>query len=121
MLGHLVDAVLKDNPQGLNMLAWSIVEPKAKKPDDEPKAKKPDAQFVKLALAAAQLADEISKGKDGAIADTLALAYFLDGDAAKALETQERAVKLAKGTPLEKDKSMQDRLTQYRDAVKKKI
>jgi thiol-disulfide isomerase/thioredoxin len=116
---HLLDKVLKDNAQALNQLAWSIVEPKPKKPDDEPKAKKPDAQLVKLAVAAAQRADEISKGKDGAIADTLALAYFLDGDAAKALETQERAIKLVKGTPLEKDKSMLERLTQYRDALKK--
>jgi thiol-disulfide isomerase/thioredoxin len=107
---QLVDKTYKDDAQHLNALAWSIVDPKGPKPE---------AKFVKLALAAAQRADEVSHGKDGMIADTLALAYFHDGDAAKALETQERAVKLLKGTPGEKDEGVQQRLEQYRKAVKK--
>jgi hypothetical protein len=53
------------------------------------------------------------------ILDTLAKAYFDNGQAAKALETQEKAVQLAKGTPLAQDKSMTERLEQYRKAVKK--
>jgi thiol-disulfide isomerase/thioredoxin len=109
---RLVDDVLKDNAQALNALAWGLVE----KPGP-----KPDANLMKLALRAAQQADKLAEEKDGAIADTLAKAYFENGEAAKALETQERAVKLAKGNPqLENDKSIQERLDLYKKAVEKK-
>jgi thiol-disulfide isomerase/thioredoxin len=108
---RLVDTVLKDNPEGLNEFAWRIV--------GADKATKPDAKVVKVALAAALRADEISKGKDAGIADTLAKAYFVSGDATKALECQERAIKLAKGTPLEQDEGMQKRLEEYKKAVEK--
>jgi tetratricopeptide (TPR) repeat protein len=108
---RLVQTVLKDNENALNMFAWSIVDPDAKT--------KPDPKLVKVALLAAQRADELAKGKDGAIADTLAKAYFDSGDPAKALEAQERAMTLAKGTPLEQDQSMKERLEQYKKAIKK--
>jgi thiol-disulfide isomerase/thioredoxin len=108
---HLVEMVLADNAQGLNAVAWTVVDPDSKT--------KPDAKLVKLALRAAQKADELAKGKDGSIADTLAKAYFDSGDAAKALETQERAVKLAEGTPAARDPGLAQRLEQYRKAVKK--
>jgi hypothetical protein len=108
---HLVETLFKDNAQGLNLVAWSIVDPDIKK--------KPDAKLLKLALTAAQQADTLTKSKNPAISDTLAKAYFDNGDVAKALEIQERAVKLAKGTDLEKDKTMQDRLEKYRKAVMK--
>jgi len=107
---HLVDKVFNDNAQALNAIAWMIVDPAAKKPE---------AKFVKLALAAARRADEVAKGTDSGIADTLALAYFNDGDAARALETQERAVKLAKGSSSKIDPGMEERLEQYRKAAKK--
>jgi thiol-disulfide isomerase/thioredoxin len=107
---HLVTDVYKDNAQQLNNVAWTIVDPQAKKAD---------AKMLKLALQAAQRADELQKGKDGAIADTLARAYFMSGDAAKALETQERAVKLTEGTPIGKDPGIKDRLEEYRKAAKK--
>jgi len=80
---------------------------------------KPDAKLVKVALAAALRADELSKGKKHAIADTLAKAYFLNGDAAKAVEAQERAIKLAKGTRLENNEGMQKRLEEYKKAAEK--
>jgi thiol-disulfide isomerase/thioredoxin len=108
---HLVEDVMKGNPQGLNYVAWLIVDPEAKK--------KPEPGFVKLALQAAQSADETTKGKEPVVADTLARAYFLSGNAAKALETQERAVKLAKGSPLEDDQGLKDRLAEYQKAAKK--
>jgi thiol-disulfide isomerase/thioredoxin len=120
---HLVEKTFKENPQALNALAWIIVGPHLEKSahpgGKKPEAKKPDVKFVKLALAAAKRADEITLSKDAAIADTLALAYFNDGDTAKALETQERAVKLAEATPGKMDPSMKERLEQYRKAVKK--
>jgi tetratricopeptide (TPR) repeat protein len=105
----LVETTLKDNAQGLNFLAWTVVDPGAKG--------KPDPKMVKMALSAARRADELAKGKDAAIADTLARAYFVSGDAAKALEAQERAVKQAAGTPLEKE--LKNRLEQYQKEVQK--
>jgi hypothetical protein len=84
----------------------------------DPDAGKSDARFVKVALSAAKRADELTDGKNPPICDTLAKAYFDSGDAAKALETQERAVKLAKGTSMENDEGMKSRLEQYRKAVK---
>jgi thiol-disulfide isomerase/thioredoxin len=106
---RLVDTVLKDDPDGLHNLAFLIAE----------LTLKPDAKLVKVALAAAQRADKLAQGKDAAIAVTLAKAYFVSGDAAKALESQERAIKLAKGTPLEKNKEMQKRLLEYKKAAER--
>jgi hypothetical protein len=107
---QIVEKDLKDSPELLNVLAWKIVDPEGPKHD---------AKLAKVAVLAAQRADELAKGKDPGIADTLGAAYFQTGDPAKALEAQERAVKLAKGTPVEQDKGIQDRLEQYRKAVKK--
>ena len=81
-------------------------------------AKKGNAQFVGVALQAAQRADELKQGKDPAIADTLAKAYFASGAVNTAIQTQQRALKLAKGTPVEKDKGLQERLEQYKNAAK---
>jgi thiol-disulfide isomerase/thioredoxin len=108
---RLVGEVLKDKTMPLNDFAWGLVE----KPGE-----KPDPRLMKLALRAAERADELAGGKDGAVADTLAKAYFETGDAAKAVATQERALELVKGTPLEKDKDMKDRLEQYKKAAEKK-
>src|SRR5262249_9043378 len=108
---HLTEKVYQGNAQGLNFIAWTIVDPDA--------PAKPDAKLLKLALTAAQQADELAKRKDPSILDTLAKAHFDNGDAAKALEIQEKAMALAKGTQLERDQSMKDRLEQYRKAVKK--
>jgi len=98
----------KDNSNGLNNLAWAVVDPDNKK--------KPTADLVKFALKAAERADEIDDGKNPAVADTLAKAQFDSGDAAKAYETQKRAMKLAEGTPLV-DQGMRERLEQYKKAA----
>jgi thiol-disulfide isomerase/thioredoxin len=108
---HLIEDVVKGNPEGLIFVAWLIVNPEAKK--------KPEPRFVKLALQAAERADEVTERKEPGVADTLARAYFLSGNAAKALETQERAIKLAKGSPLEDDQGLKDRLAEYQKAAKK--
>jgi len=47
-----------------------------------------------------------------------ARAYFASGDVNTAIQTQERAIKLARGTPHEKDRGLQERLEQYRKAAK---
>jgi thiol-disulfide isomerase/thioredoxin len=102
---HLMDKVVKDQPQALNNIAWTLVE----NPGD-----KPDPKLMNFALGVAEKADELAEGKDGTIADTLAKAYYEVGDFAKALENQERALKLVKGTPQEKDESMKERLELYK-------
>ena len=108
---HLVDGVLKDNAGALNQFAWMIVAPEA------PRA---DTGAVKLALKAAQRADGLAQGKDPGIADTLAKAYFESGDIDKAIETQERAIKLAPSNPNVDASELKDRLEEYRKAAKSK-
>ncbi len=101
----LVDGPLKDKAQALNQIAWSNIDPDSR--IDEAK------RDVKLALRAAIRADELSKGENGPILDTLALAYFKTGEPAKALKAQEKAVKLMG----EGDAGVMERLEQYRKAV----
>jgi thiol-disulfide isomerase/thioredoxin len=108
---RLIDSTLKDNPNALFGLARSVVGPVS--------GNKPEAKLVPVALAAAQRADQLMEGKNAQVADTLARAYFLSGDTAKALECQERAVRLAKGTRMENDKEMQKRLAEYKNAAEK--
>jgi len=103
---QLMEGIYKENAQRLNMLAWTIVDPDA--------PKKANENLLKLALAAAQRADELTKSGNGAIADTLAKCYFDTGDPAKAVENQERALKQAKGLPPEEIKKMEERLEQYK-------
>ena len=98
--------------QGLNFLAWTIVDPEVKK--------KPGPKLVAFALEVAKKGDEMEKGESPFIADTLARAYFVSGDKAKALETQKRAVDLAKGTDLEADPGIKERLEEYKKAAGEK-
>lgn len=107
---HLIKDVFGENAQALNAVAWVVVDPQKKKPADA---------LLRLALRAAKQADEKTGHKDAGVCDTLARAYFLAGDVAKAVEVQEHALELAQGTPLEKDKGMKDRLEEYRKAEKK--
>jgi thiol-disulfide isomerase/thioredoxin/ribosomal protein L18E len=106
----LVDQALKDNAPALNNVAWMLIDPESKR--------KPDKAQIDLALKAARRADELAKGEEAAVADTLARAYHLSGDSKKALETQERACKLAKGTPSEAE--LNKRLEEYKKGSAKK-
>jgi thiol-disulfide isomerase/thioredoxin len=99
-----------DQPQALNDIAWTLVE----KPSDMANPK-----LMKFALEVALKANKLAEDKDGAILDTLAKAYYENGQFAKALETQERAVKLVKGTPQENDKGIQKRLELYKEKAAK--
>ncbi len=107
---HLTQKVFGAEHNYYNNLAWSIVDPAVKE--------KHSPKVLQFAVETAERGDELAKGKDPAVADTLAKAYFDAGQKTKALETQERAVKLAKGTQFESDKQMQSRLEQYKKAVK---
>jgi thiol-disulfide isomerase/thioredoxin len=105
---EIVDGACKDNAMALNEIAWQIVDPKGN-------VEKKD---LKLAMKAAQRAFDLTKGKDAAITDTLAKVYFDQGNITKALEYQEKAADLAKGTQFEQEIS--DRLEEYKAAAKKK-
>jgi thiol-disulfide isomerase/thioredoxin len=104
----LVDGVLKDEAEALNQLAWAIVDPASKR-----EASRRD---YKLARKAAIRADELTHGENGPILDTLAIALFETGDTAKALEAQEKAVKLMGDS----DAGVKERLEKYRKAVGEK-
>jgi thiol-disulfide isomerase/thioredoxin len=101
-----------EQAEGLNAIAWTIIDPDL--------GIKPKAELVKFALEVARQADDKSDRKNGAIADTLAKAYFDLGDASKALETQERAVRLIKESGEAVDPEMKERLEKYKKAAEKK-
>jgi thiol-disulfide isomerase/thioredoxin len=108
LYGHrLVTELYKDNSARLNEFAWELVDPD--------RDKKADPKLVKVAVDAAKKAVELTKTKDGAILDTLACAYFLDGDVAKAVETQEKAIRLRPD-----DDDMKAHLEKFKKALKEK-
>ncbi|MEZ0327776.1 MAG: redoxin family protein [Fimbriimonas sp.] len=82
---QLADGLYRDNAQLLNNLAWEIV-------DDANSLTKPD---YPLAVYIAEKAVAVAKGKDSYSMDTLAYAYFKNGDQTKGIATQEKAVALA--------------------------
>lgn len=102
----VVDRLAWDHPLILNRIAWTIVDP-------ENKVEKKD---LKLALKAAERADELFKHRDGAIIDTLARVYFCMGDLPKAIDLQTKAVEVA--AP-ELQAELSATLEEYRNAAKK--
>jgi thiol-disulfide isomerase/thioredoxin len=104
----LVDGVFKDSPDDLNGIAWAIVDPEG------PGTGKRD---FALAMRAATRANDLTQGKNPGILDTLAKVQFDSGEVAKAVETQQKAVDLAKGTRMEAD--LTERLEQYKKAAAK--
>lgn len=108
----LVNGAYKNHAQGLNAVAWTLVDPKSGKPS---------AQNAALALEAAKRADALTGQRDPSVGDTLARAYFVTGDARRAFEVQERSIRLSKGTAIEKHpefKGMKARLEEYRKAAR---
>lgn len=101
---------LSKQANGLNLLAWTIIDPDS--------GVKPGAKLIEFALETARRADDMANGKDGAIADTLALAYFDSGDVKNAVETQERALRLMKDAGQDENQEMKDRLEKYKKAAK---
>lgn len=104
-LGEKLFEAAKMNPQLANGLAWEILTRKGVVSRDK-----------KLALKVATFANDATDGKNAAVLDTYALALFENGDKAKALETQEKAVKLAKADGMDEDaiKELEERLANYR-------
>jgi tetratricopeptide (TPR) repeat protein len=104
----LVKGVYKDDPQMLNDLAWANL-------DDDNNDIPADQRDFKFALMAATRANELTKGEDAQILDTLAAAYFKTGDIPKAVSTQEKAVGLIPSG--DESKKMNERLKKYRKAA----
>jgi tetratricopeptide (TPR) repeat protein len=96
---------LKDDAQGLNQIAWFIL-------DTDEIEKRDYAVALKLAARAA----EVSKNEDPAILDTLARAHFENKQIDKAIEVQTRAVALSAKV---EDPEMRDELAQTLEKYKK--
>jgi len=103
-----IEKATEDDAQALNAVAWGIVDP------DSPKKNGP--RDLKLAMKAASKANDLLKGEDPAILDTLALVCFETGDVSRAIELQEKAVKLMPG----ENEDIKGRLDKYRKALKEK-
>jgi thiol-disulfide isomerase/thioredoxin len=103
----LVDGAVKDEPQALNQIAWTIVDP--------------DASWARrdlsLALRAAERANQLTSESDFSILDTLALVHFDLGHVQQALELQKKAVGLLSETDPNRP-DLEERLKQYEEAAK---
>jgi thiol-disulfide isomerase/thioredoxin len=98
----LGDKTISEDSKRLNEIAWNIVDPKGE-------VDKKDRN-LDFALAFANKANEVTKGEDGMILDTVARVYWEKGDRAKAIELQEKAVKAC-----DKDAAVPD---QIKDEIK---
>jgi thiol-disulfide isomerase/thioredoxin len=106
---EIASTIYKDDPEALNSIAWSMVDP----------AQKRDKTDYPTALAIAEKAVEASKGKDWMILDTLALCQFNNKMVDKALATQEKAVAMMKAdSKADPDtvKELNERLEMYKKA-----
>lgn len=107
----LFEKVLGDNYVQLNQVAWYMV-------DDETNFKKAD---LDLALKISLKSNELTKNSDAALMDTLGYIYFKKGDIKKAIEVQEKAVKLAEADPKVDQETKDDlkgRLEKFKKAGK---
>ena len=105
----IVESEQGQDPRLLNNIAMVIVDPN--------RDNKADAKLLKFALKTAIKADKLAESEDLMIADTLAKAYFDNGDFANAVKTQERVIELAEGTRMAADPSLKKRLRQYKKAL----
>ncbi|MCC6321248.1 MAG: redoxin family protein [Phycisphaerales bacterium] len=80
----LANKAIASNGMLCNQIAWTLVDP-------EGDVKNPNVEF---ALAFAAKGCEVTENKNPAIIDTLARCHWLKGDKAKAIELQEKAIKL---------------------------
>ncbi len=85
-LGEKLLKSFHDDPMALNNAFYGVIDlglPRA-----------PDPRMAKLALQATLRADELTKGEQYSFLDTLAIAQYRTGDAAGAVATEEKAIKL---------------------------
>lgn len=102
---HLADKLFKEDANNLNTIAWMIVDP-------EVPATQRD---IKAAIKISEKSNQLSGNKNPMFLDTLALAYFLDGQVKKAVETQEKAISLLdESVPAETVTEMKARLAEFK-------
>jgi thiol-disulfide isomerase/thioredoxin len=115
-LGTKLIDTYKDNAGGLNGVAWYVIDPDLKP--------EPDPRLAQLALKVARRADELSKGENIAVLDTLAMALYRTGDPAEAVATEERALKRLEAEAKDRShpyfKMFEERLTLFRKAAEEK-
>ena len=105
---HLISNLYSEDSESLNALAWYIVRPENDLDEDEM-----DAEF---AVMVAEKAAKLTKHEDPNILDTLARAYYVDGQVQRAIETQEAAIEAAGGfQPMVEQ--LQARMVEYKEAV----
>ncbi|MGH7242239.1 MAG: TlpA disulfide reductase family protein [Phycisphaerales bacterium] len=81
----------------MNFVAWTIVDP-GRGVDF-----KANPQLATLALDAAKRSNEATKNSEPGTLDTLAWAYFANGDKANAVATEKKAIELSKDDAMRKD------------------
>lgn len=96
-----------DNSGLLNWFAWAIVDPASTLDDDQIDSD--------LAIKLAKRANELEKGKNPDVLDTLARAYFMDGQYEHAVETVKKAIELEKAEELRAQ--YEERLQTYQAAL----
>ncbi len=102
------DGTLKDDENALNEIAWTILD-----------APGVESRDFDLAIKLATRANEVAKGKDAGILDTLARAQWENGDKAGAVATQQKAIAAASSGPAEMKSELEATLKKYQDGAKK--
>lgn len=93
-----------DDPGTLNAIAWNVLTSERLPVHDRD-----------LAIAYASVACEKSDWKEPSIIDTLARGYYDNGDKAKAIELETKAVKAAEGTDMADD--LKETLKKYQEGA----
>ncbi len=105
----------KDKAQVLNSIAWTVVDPAHKQA--------PEHRLARVALDAAQRANELTRGQQMAILDTLACAQYRAGEFKEAIATEEKALKRLEAEVSDRKhpyyKQFEDRLEMFRKAAEK--
>jgi tetratricopeptide (TPR) repeat protein len=102
----MVDGVYKDDAMNLNEMAWRIMTEDGIEQRD-----------MALAFKAASRSNDLTKGENWQVLDTLARAYFEKGDFAKAVELQSKAVEKCDQDDAKEE--MTETLTKYKEKAGK--
>ncbi|MCA9280986.1 MAG: redoxin domain-containing protein [Phycisphaeraceae bacterium] len=103
---ELIRGQFAKDAQGLNSIAWGIVDPDAGNDIAD--------MDLGLAMEAAERACELTKWEDASIIDTLARVVFNKGDIKKAIQLQTKAVDIA---PAEDKEQLMPALEEYKAAL----
>ncbi len=105
---ELMNGSFKNSAEGLNVIAWTIVDP----------ANKVEKKDLDLAMKAATKAMELSRNSSAAITDTLARVHFCKGEIDKAIEVQKQAIALAVGDQAQFKSELEASLREFEAAKK---